>query len=123
MQNSELGETIREHERVHDLAVRHRAELEQMGDFLITIGSHLKKDPDSLGLEEAKAIVRNKHDEETAILWSQIDISRILEKMYELRKASTREKELARELIENGLEYVVEGLKNRKGPTPDILRK
>ena len=123
MQNSKLGETIREHERVHDLAVRYRAELEQMGDFLITIGGHLKKDPDSLGLGEAKVIVRNEHDEETAILWSQIDISRILEKMYELRKASTREKELARELIENGLEYVVEGLKNRKGPTPDILRK
>ena len=123
IEDAELGKLTRDHLYAHDQVARQKAELEQIGEDLILLGENLKKHPQNIRIGEAKITLKGDRDEDRTVLWSTLDITDIFHTVEELRQATEREQQVADQMREAGMGYIVDGLEIRKPAPPDILRR
>jgi hypothetical protein len=121
--DTELGRLTKDHLQTHNQVAKHRAELEQFGDNLILLGNNLKAHPQDISVAEAKVMLKDDHTQDRTILWTALDIPTILHELEELHLATQREQDLAHRIREAGMGHIVEGISNRRAPTPDTLRR
>ena len=123
IEDASLGKLTRDHLRAHEQVSKYAAELEQIGDDLILLGNNLKKRPQDIRIGEAKITLKSDRNQDRIVLLSQLNIPGILHKVVELNQTTEQEKRLAGQIKEAGMGYIVDGLENRKPPTPDITRE
>ena len=122
MENAELGRLVQDHRDMHQLAARRRAELEQVGEYLILLGNNLKNHPQSVRPGEAKITVTDANGDDRTILLSELDAGRIRDTVDELIQSAEQERGFAHRLRETNMGYIVDGLENRNAPTNGILQ-
>lgn len=122
MENAELGKLIQDHRATHKQAARKKAELEQIGEELILLGNNLKNQPQNIRSGEAKITVKDSGGDEKTILLSTLDTDRICNAVDELIQFAAQEQQIARQLRDAKMGYIVDGLENRRSQTPDILQ-
>ena len=122
MGNAHLGALVNDHEITHEQVAQLKAELEQISEALILFGSNLKERPETMRVEQAKIVLKDQRHDRT-VLRSHLDLASILQTVEEFRQAAQRERELVSELEAHDKRYIVDGLKNRRAPTPDILNQ
>lgn len=115
MEDTELGSTIRSHSKAHLKAATCEARLKTYGERLILLGTNLKDNPQNIRIEEEQIFLNNEGYDEQII--GPIDIEIILKLAAEFKEASQRERQLAYELKENGMDHVVDGLNNQQEST------
>ena len=116
IEDAELGKLTRDHLYAHEQVARQKAELEQIGESLILLGSNLRKNPQNIRIGEAKITLKNRNEERT-VLWSTLDIADIFHIVEDLKKATDREQKVAHQIREAGMGYIVDGLESKK-PAP-----
>ena len=122
IEDEELGRLTNEHLHSHDEASRLKAELEQVGESLILLGNNIKKNPQQIRPEEARVILKDQRNEDRPILWPTLSISKTLQMLDQFKKATEHEREITDQSRDLGMRHIVDGLENRKGPSPNILR-
>ena len=122
IEDATLGKLTKDHLQTHQQVARQKAELEQMGDYLILLGNNLKNRPQDIRIGEDKITLKSERNEERIVLPSQLDICQVLRRVQELNELLQMEERLETGLKNAGMGYIVDGLKSRKQPTRDILQ-
>ena len=122
IEDEELGRLTNEHLHSHNEASRLKAELEQVGEILILLGNNLKKNPQQIRPEEARVILKDQRNEDRVIRWSTLSVSEALQMLDQFKRATEYEKEIADRLRNLDMGHMVDGLENRKSPSPNILK-
>ena len=121
MEDAELGRLTKDHLHSHAQVSKYKAELEQVGDDLILLGNNLKKNSQNIRVGEAKVTLKSDRNEDRTVLWSRLDIADVFQTVEKLKQANEVEQQLARQINEAGMGYIVDGLESRKAPIPDML--
>ena len=117
IEDAELGKLTRDHLYAHDQVARQKAELEQIGENLVLLGSNLRKQPQNIRIGEAKITLKGNGNEDRTALRSTLDIADIFHIVENLKQATEREQQIAHQIREAGMGYIVDGLESRK-PAP-----
>ena len=91
MEDAELGKLTRDHLYAHGQVARQKAELEQIGENLILLGSNLRKYPQNIRIGEAKITLKDDQNEDRTLLWSTLDIADIFHTVEDLKQATEQE--------------------------------
>ena len=81
------------------------------------LGNNLKKHPQNICVGEAKVTLKADRNEDRTVLWCRLDILGIFQTLEELKQATELEQQLADQIREAGMGYIVDGLESRKPPT------
>ena len=122
IEDAELGKLTRDHLYAHEQVARQKAELEQIGESLILLGSNLRKNPQNIRIGEAKITLKNRNEDRT-VLWSTLDIADIFHIVEDLKQATDREQKVAHQIREAGMGYIVDGLESKKPAPLEIPRQ
>ena len=121
MEDAELGKLTRDHLYAHSQVTRQKAELEQIGENLILLGSNLRKYPQNIRIGEAKITLKDDQNQDRTLLWSTLDIADTFHIVEDLKQTTEREQQIAHQLREAGMGYIVDGLESKKPAPPDTL--
>ena len=113
-----MGKLTRDHLYAHGQVARQKAELEQIGENLILLGSNLRKYLQNIRIGEAKITLKDNQNEDRTLLWSTLDITDIFHIVVDLKQATEREQQIAHQIREVGMGYIVDGLESKKPAPP-----
>ena len=103
MEDAELGKLTRDHLYAHGQVARQKAELEQIGENLILLGSNLRKYPQNIRIREAKITLKDDRNEDrTHPLVHVGAIADIFHIVEDLKQATEQEQQAAHQLREAG---------------------
>ena len=113
MEDAELGKLTRDNLYAHDQVARQKAELKQIGESLILLGSNLRKYPQNIRIGEDKITLKDDQNQDRILLWSTLDIDNIFHIVEDLKQATEREQQIAHQIREAGMGYIVDGLESK----------
>ena len=120
IEDAALGRLTKEHLKTHNQVTRQKAELEQIGENLILLGTSLKTHPQDIDIADAKIMLRHDHAQERTILRTGLDMSAIIQTLQEFQQATQQGQQLVHRLEDAGMKHIVQGLSNRQPKPTDI---
>ena len=121
MDNAELGNSVDDHEKAHNLLAELKAKLERICEDLTLFANNLNQRPGDIRIGESKIVLKDQQHHERTLLCSELDMVNVVRVLDEYQQTAHRKKQLERKLVEVGKRYIVDGLQNRKPPPRDLF--